>query len=377
MRQALTGARIFDGARLLDGHAVVIDDGIVSAVVPESDVPRADRQPIEGLLAPGFIDIQVNGGGGVLFNDAPTVEGIAAIGAAHRKFGTTSFLPTLISDRRARIAEAMAAARAAIAAGVRGVLGVHIEGPFIAPERKGAHDPAMVRLMEPADVDLLAEPVGGKTLVTVAPEVVPPALIQALAAAGVVVSAGHTAADVETIVKARAAGLTLFTHLFNAMPPLAGRAPGPVGAALDDPDCWASLIVDLRHVSPTSLRVALAAKGWQRMILVSDAMPTVGANIAGFQLGGQRVTLADGRLTLPDGTLAGSNLDMATAVRNAVRVLGLPVEAALHMASRAPAECLGIGDRYGRIASGYRADFVLLDDDLGVTRTWIGGVAPD
>ncbi len=222
---------------------------------------------------------------------------------------------------------------------------------------------------------LLTAPTGGRTLVTLAPEAVPPALVRRLTDAGVVVAAGHTAADVETIRAARAAGLTGFTHLYNAMPPLAGRAPGPVGAALDDPECYASLIVDLHHVSATSLRVALAAKGWERMMLVSDAMPTVGSGSAGFQLGGQTVTLADGRLTTADGTLAGSNLDMATAVRNAVNELGLPLEAALQMASRIPAAFMGLDDRFGRIAPGFCADLVLLDDDLAVTCTWIGGEA--
>jgi N-acetylglucosamine-6-phosphate deacetylase len=191
----------------------------------------------------------------------------------------------------------------------------------------------------------------------------------------VIVSAGHTTADYQTIAAAFSAGLTGFTHLFNAMPPLAGRAPGPVGAALDNADAWCGIIVDLHHVSAVSLRVALAAKGWQRMMLVTDAMPSVGSDRSSFDLNGRMVTRRDGKLTTDDGTIAGSDLDMAAAVRNTIEHLGMPLEAALHMASRAPAEFLRLGDDLGRIAPGYRANLVLLDDDLEVVETWIDGVA--
>jgi N-acetylglucosamine-6-phosphate deacetylase len=253
------------------------------------------------------------------------------------------------------------------------VLGIHLEGPFLNPGRKGAHDPALMRAMDAEDVALLTAPGAGRVLVTLAPEVVGPETIARLAAAGVIVSAGHTAASEEAIVAARAAGLTGFTHLFNAMPPLAARAPGPVGAALADANAWAGLIVDLHHVAATSLRAAIAARGWQRTMLVSDAMPTVGSDLERFTLSGRTVTLDGGRLSTDEGTLAGANLDMATAVRNTVDALGLPLEAALAMASRAPAEFLGLGHELGRIAPGYRASLVLLDDDLRVTATWIDG----
>lgn len=373
---ALAGARVFDGTRLVDGHAVVVAGSRIVAVVPERDLAGglATRR-VDGLIAPGFIDIQVNGGGGVLFNDRRTVEGIAAIGAAHRRFGTTGFLPTLITDSRAHMAEAVAAAGAAIRAGVPGILGIHLEGPFLNPERKGVHDPALMRPIEEEDIAIVSSLGVGRTLVTLAPEKVPLAVIARLVNAGLILSAGHTTADYDTIVAARAAGLTGFTHLFNAMPPLAGRAPGPVGAALDDPGSWCGLIVDLHHVAAVSLRVAIAARGWQRMMLVTDAMPSVGSDEASFDLLGRTITRRDGKLTTDDGTIAGSDLDMASAVRNCVHHLGLPLEAALHMASRAPAEFLGLGDELGRIAPGYRASLVLLDDDLGAVATWIDGVS--
>ena len=376
MALALTGARVFDGTRLLEGQAVIVDGGTIVAVTPAADVPASvGRRSVEGLLAPGFIDCQVNGGGGVLFNTDTTAKGIAAIGAAHRRFGTTGFLPTLITDARPKLQEALRATEAAIAAKVPGVLGVHLEGPFLNPERKGVHEPRFMRSIDDADLALITSMHAGRIMMTVAPEKMPASMIARLANAGVILSAGHTTASHDTLAAARAAGLTGFTHLFNAMPPLAGRSPGPVGAALDDADAWVGLIVDLFHVSAISLRVAIAAKGWQRMMLVTDAMPTDGTDLREFEIDGAKIIRKNGGLTRADGTIAGSDLDMATAVRNTVNALGLSLEAALHMASRAPAEYLGLGAELGRIAPGYRASLVLLDDDLGVTETWIDGVA--
>lgn len=376
MAVAIVGARVFDGTRLVEGHAVVIDGARIVAVVPAGQIPRNAKQlEVVGLLAPGFIDCQVNGGGGVLFNADTSASAIAAIGKAHRKFGTTGFLPTLITDARPKLGEALRATEAAIAAKVPGVLGVHLEGPFLNPERKGVHDPAFMRAIDSDDIALITSARAGRIMMTVAPEKMPPGSITKLAAAGIVLSAGHTAATYATIRAAREAGLVGFTHLFNAMPPLFGREPGPVGAALDDADAWCGVIVDLDHVSATSLRVAIAAKGWQRMMLVTDAMPLVGTDLVEFNLLGRVVKRAGGKLVTQDGTLAGSDLDMATAVRNSVNVLGLSLEAALHMASRAPAEYLGLGGELGRIVAGHRASLVLLDDDLVVRETWIDGVA--
>ena len=372
---ALVGARIFDGTRLLDGHAVVLDGGRITAVIADRDLPAGvSRLKVTGLLAPGFIDWQVNGGGGVLFNETTTMAGIAAIGAAHRRFGTVAFLPTLITDTRPKMREALAATAAALGK-VPGVVGVHLEGPFLNPERKGVHDPRLMRLIDEDDVAAITTAKAGRIVMTVAPEKVPSPVIARLSAAGVVLSAGHTAASYDTIRGARDAGLTGFTHLYNAMPPLAGREPGPVGAALDDEDAWCGLIVDLHHVSAASLRIAIAARGWHRMTLVTDAMPTVGSSETEFTLLGRVVRRRDGTLKTDDGTLAGSDLDMASAVRNTISALGLPLEAALHMASRAPAEFLGLGGELGRIAPGYRASLVLLDDQLVVTETWIDGMS--
>jgi N-acetylglucosamine-6-phosphate deacetylase len=374
MRFAITGARIFDGLGMLDGHAVIVGDDRIEAVVPANRLDRdIDRQQVDGLLAPGFIDVQVNGGGGVLFNTARNVEGIRAIGAVHRRFGTTGFLPTLITDTRERMAEAVEAVRKGLAARIPGLLGIHLEGPFLNPERKGVHEPKYMRPIEDEDIRIMTSLAEGRTVVTLAPEMVPPAAIARLAEAGVIVSAGHTAARYETLQEAKARGLTGYTHLFNAMPPLMGREPGPVGAALDERQTWCGLIVDMHHVSAPSMRVALAAKGAERVMLVTDAMPSVGSDMASFDLLGKTVYREKGRLTTADGTLAGSDLDMASAVRNTVGYLGAPLPAALAMASRVPAEFLRLERELGRVAPGFRADLVLLDAHLSVRRTWIEG----
>lgn len=336
----------------------------------------ADRQvDLEGgLLLPGFIDTQVNGGGGVLFNDAPTVEAIAAIGAAHRAFGTTGFLPTLISDDLETVARAIAAVDAAIEQGVPGVLGIHIEGPFLNERKRGIHDASKFRTLDDAAVELLTSLKRGKTLVTLAPEATTPAMIARLAKAGVAVAAGHTNATYAQMRGALDAGLRGFTHLFNAMSPLASREPGAVGAALEDQESWCGLIVDGRHVHPATLKVALAAKRHDRFMLVTDAMPSVGMSDKTFEIQGRRIRVVDGVCVDEAGTLAGSDLDMAGAVRNAVRMAGLPLETAAMMASAAPAAFLGLSGQTGTIAPGLRADLVWTSDALEVRRTWIGGV---
>ncbi len=376
MRFAIAGARIFDGETMLDGHAVVIEAGRIAAIVPAERLGAdLEIRHVEGLLAPGFIDAQVNGGGGVLFNDERSVEGIRAIGAAHRRFGTTGFLPTFVTDTRERMAEAVDAAREALQARVPGLLGIHLEGPFLNPERKGVHDAAYMRPIEEDDIRIMTSlnAGDGRTLVTLAPEMVPSWAISELVQAGVIVSAGHTKADPECLHEARRRGLSGYTHLFNAMPPLASREPGPVGTALDEHESFCGMIVDLHHVSALSLRVAIAAKGADRMMLVTDAMPSVGSDLLTFDLLGRTIFRENGRLTTADGTLAGSDLDMASAVRNSVHFLKVDLPTALRMASLVPAKFLRLDDELGRVAPGYRASLVLLDDDLRVRRSWVDG----
>jgi N-acetylglucosamine-6-phosphate deacetylase len=376
MPTALANARVLTPEGWRDDAAVIIDDGWILGIVANIDIPSsACRRDLSGqTLLPGFIDCQVNGGGGVLFNDEPTVDGIRAIGAAHRRFGTTGLLPTLISDRMDKMPVAIAAVDAAIAAGVPGVLGIHLEGPFISHARKGVHAAAFLHAPSAAELRVAASLQRGVTVLTVAPECVAPAAIRELVHAGVVVSAGHSNADYATARAALAAGASGFTHLYNAMSPLASRAPGMVGTALDDANAWCGIIVDGHHVDPASLRVALKAKPRGKVFLVTDAMPPVGATSPSYVLNGETITVRDGICQTATGTLAGSALSMIDAVRNATRMLGVPLDEAARMAATYPADFLGLGSTHGRIDTGYRADFTVLDAALRVTETWIGGV---
>jgi N-acetylglucosamine-6-phosphate deacetylase len=381
MAVALFNGRVLEDDGLVEGRCVLIESGRILDVVAESD-PRcraaAQRYDLGGhLLLPGFIDSQVNGGGGVLFNDAPSVEAIRAIGRAHRKFGTTGFLPTLISADLDVVARAIAAVQGAIQAGVPGVLGIHIEGPFLNVARKGVHDPAKLRGLDGSAIGLLTSLRGGKTLVTLAPEMTTPEIIEKLVRSGVVVSAGHTNATYAEIATALRHGLTGFTHLFNAMSQLTGREPGVVGAALDDRESWCGIIVDGEHTDPVVLRIALRCKPHNRFMLVTDAMPGVGTDAISFDLQGRKITVSGSVCVDEDGRLAGSNIDMASCVRNAMRLLQLPLPEAVRMATRYPAEFLGLAHEVGRIRAGFRADLVLADEKLNVLETWIGGQPSD
>ncbi len=374
---ALTHARVLTPHGWRDDLAVLLEAGRIAALLPHHDarVQRAEQRDLGGaMLLPGFIDTQVNGGGGALFNAAPTLETIRTIGAAHRRFGTTGFLPTLISDDVAVMRAALHAVEQALIEGVPGVLGIHLEGPYLAPGRKGVHDPKYFHAPGSEELAMLCAPHRGVRLLTLAPEQVARASIDALVAAGLVLCAGHTAADYASTRAALAAGVRGFTHLFNAMTPLGSREPGVVGAALEDADSWCGLIVDGHHVHPASLRVAIAAKPRGKLLLVTDAMPPVGADDPQFVLNGETITASDGLCRTADGTLAGSALDMASAVRNTVQLLGLPLDEAVRMASTYPADFLGLGASHGRIAAGCVADLVVMDDDLRVTQSWIGGV---
>ena len=375
MDVVLVNGRVMTERGLEDGLAVRLRGERVMGVGPvEAMSPAARPRDLQGaLLLPGFIDIQVNGGGGVLFNDSPSVEAIAQIGMTHRRFGATGFLPTLISDDMDAIGAAIAATRQAMAEGAPGLLGLHIEGPFLSPRRRGIHQASKLRRMDEAAFELLTSLAGGRTLLTLAPETTRPEMIERLAKAGVIVSAGHSNASYSTVRTALDHGLTGFTHLFNAMSPLTSREPGVVGAALEDPSSWCSIIVDGRHVDPVVLKIALRCKPLDRLILATDAMPCVGSAEKSFLLQGKPITVKNGACVDEHGTLAGSDLDMASAVRNAVRMLDLDLADASKMASANPAAFLGLGDLMGRIAPGYRADLVLLDDELQVLDTWIGG----
>jgi N-acetylglucosamine-6-phosphate deacetylase len=378
MRTALVNGRILADDCVVSGRTLLLSGSRIEALVDPGDsrCQEAAIVDIEGqLLLPGFIDVQVNGGGGVLFNDDPSPESIQAIGAAHRRFGTTGFMPTLISDDLQTIGRAIDAVQWALDAGMPGVLGIHIEGPFLNSARRGVHDSRHLRLLDAGLVSLLSRLRAGKTVVTLAPEMTTPEIVAKLTAAGVLVSAGHSDASYGETAAAIAHGLRGFTHLFNAMARLEPRDPGIVGAALYDENTWCGIIVDGHHVDPIMLKLALRCKRHDRFMLVTDGMPAVGSTEPTFVLQGRTIRVVDGICRDENGTLAGTALDMAAAVRNSVSLLGLDIAEAARMASQYPAEFLGLGHELGRIAPGYRANLVQMDDEFKVRRTWIEGVA--
>src|SRR6187397_2122379 len=372
---AILADRVFDGEGWHEGSAVLVRDGRIAGIATQGNAPAdwaQTRLPPGAFLTPGFIDLQVNGGGGVLLNDQPTADGMRAIARAHRRYGTTACLPTLITDTREQMRNAIAAARSV--AGRDGVLGLHLEGPFISPRRPGVHRPDRIVQPRAGDLEQLCELAGaGRSLVTLAPECVPAGFVMTLASAGVRISIGHSEASAAVVVPTVAEGATGVTHLYNAMPPFSARAPGIVGTALSERRLTAGLIVDGIHVDPVSVRAAFAAKGADRIALVTDAMPTVGTSLDRFDLVGRTIKLVDGRLTTKEGTLAGAHLDMASAVRNTVRLAKVPLEDALRAASLTPAQFLGVDNERGAIVPGARADLAALTDKLTVAATWIDG----
>ena len=371
---AVTADHVFDGATRRDNAAVIIEGSKIEGVLPQSGLPATlavRRLPAGAWLAPGFIDLQVNGGGDVLFNNSPTAETIETIAAAHRKYGTTAFLPTFITDTREKMRAALAAVQA-VAETDPSVLGIHLEGPFLSPEKAGVHDPHLMRMPDDEDVELLCGKWTGQMLVTLAPERVPKGFIAKLTGAGRRVSLGHSMATYEETLSAMAEGLSGFTHLFNAMRPIASREPGPIAAALESPAASYGLIADGWHVSPALLRLAL--RGCGNPMLVTDAMPPVGGSKPSFQLYGTEIRVEAGRCLRADGTLAGAALDMATAVRNCVNLLRVSLPEALRFASWNPASFMGFGHMLGRLAPGYRADMVAIDpESLTVLGTWVAG----
>lgn len=375
MKIAFANGNVYLGRAWSRDAVVTVEQGRIAAVAAGHAPDEADEviDLAGGWLLPGFIDVQVNGGGGVLLNDAPTPEGIAAIAAAHARFGTTAMLPTLISATPDVIARGLDATDEAIAAGVPGCIGIHVEGPVLNAKRRGIHSEGNLRKLDDAMVDLLIRPRAGRVLFTIAPEYLHADQARALVAAGVVLAMGHSDADYETARAAFGMGVTGVTHLFNAMSALHHRNPGMVGAALENRSAWCGLIADGYHVHPAVMRIALASRPLDRFVLVTDAMPCVGSDRERFTLDGREITVADGRCVGADGTLAGASLDMAGAVRNAVDMAGLSVAQAVDMATVQPAEFLGIAGERGTIAAGRTADFVQLDRAMAPQATWIAG----
>jgi N-acetylglucosamine-6-phosphate deacetylase len=361
---------------LCEGLAVIVHDSQIEEICPDDQLPAngVEVRDLDGmLLLPGFIDVQINGGGGALFNECTDVDGIRTIAEAHYQFGTTGLLPTLISDELDVVERALRAGEQAIDEGIPGVIGVHIEGPFLNPERRGVHDQQKLRRLTADTVAALKPLHNGRTVLTLAPEAVDRGTIADLVNKGFIVCAGHSNASYDETVLGLERGLTGFTHLFNAMSQLTAREPGVVGAALDDRDSWCGIIADVHHVSPASIRVAHRCKGTDKLMLVTDAMSPVGTEMKQFRLLDKIVDVSDGVCRDQNGTLAGTALDMATAVRNMMSITGVALPDAVKMATASPASFLRIAEQAGTIDVGKRADFVVADDNLRVAMTWIGG----
>lgn len=379
--QILSGATIFDGVDFINDHILLVVGGKISQIIKksefyESDIAYKDAEHIHfngGILTAGFVDIQVNGGGGVLLNDQPNVGGIKTIIAAHRKFGTTAMLPTLISDTVEKMQQAVAAANQALLENVDGMLGLHMEGPYFNIERKGVHLPTMIRPVDDGIADLYKSLKNGVLMVTLAPEKVPTGFIKDLSECGILVYAGHSDGTYEQLQLAIEEGLQGFTHLFNAMSPLTNRQPGMVGAALENDDTFVGLIVDIKHVAAASAKIAIHAKKRGKICLVTDAMPPVGTDDLSFELYGETVMVRGDTCYTAEGTLAGSALDMSAAMRNCHKILNVPLDESLRMASLYPATALGLEAKIGQLKSGFQADIVHLDDELFVTCTAVKG----
>ncbi|WEK02993.1 MAG: N-acetylglucosamine-6-phosphate deacetylase [Candidatus Devosia phytovorans] len=374
---AITAPRIFDSETWHDTAALVVPDGIVEAIAARGSIPEdARRIDLAGDLVPGFVDLQVNGGGGVLFNNQPDVAAIEAICRAHAQFGTTALLPTLITDTAAVNEAAIAAGIDAVRAQVPGFLSLHLESPHLAIARKGTHDLALIRPMDQSDLDRVLAPKRElpMLLVTVAAETAGPDQIKIMADAGIVVSIGHSDADAITTERAFEAGARQATHLYNAMSQLQNREPGVVGAALGARDVFAGLIADGIHVHPSVIRVAFAAKlGPGRIFLVSDSMSQTGSDLTSFELNGRTVYRANGDLRLANGTLAGADLDMIDAIHFMHEKVDVPWEEALRMASLYSSRAVGIDSNYGHLRPGAIASFVELDGAQMVSSTWVMG----
>lgn len=373
MRQAFTGADIFDGTTLHRGACLVVDDGHVRGI--EAAAP-ADAGLVNlggGTLAPGLLDLQVNGGGGVMVDGTCTRATLETICAVQGRLGATGVLPTLITDTPEATTRVITAGREATQVGVPGFLGLHLEGPHLDPRRQGAHDPALIRPMSDADlVELIAAAKALPVLmVTLAPASASEGQIAALAAAGAIVSLGHAECTLAEARAAMAAGATCATHLFNAMSQLGNRAPGLVGAVLTGQG-FSGLIADGIHVDPVAMRVALAAKT-EGIFLISDCMAVAGTDLDAFTLGNRQILRRDGRLTLADGTLAGADLTLPQAIRVLIREVGLAPERALAMATSVPAAAIRVGDRAGHLLPGRMADMVHLTPDWQLAQVWRGG----
>ncbi|MDY4377603.1 N-acetylglucosamine-6-phosphate deacetylase [Pectobacterium brasiliense] len=374
---ALTHSRIFTGHQILDNHAVVIADGLIERVCPLAELPAGiEQHDLSGaFLAPGFIDLQLNGCGGVQFNDSLdtiSVKTLEIMQKANERSGCTSFLPTLITSSDAFMKHSIAVMRDWLAQNKHQALGLHLEGPWLNVLKKGTHDPAFIRKPTQELVDFLCANADAITKITLAPEEVEPSVIRQLTAAGIIVSAGHSNATWEQAKQGFAAGIRFATHLFNAMPYLTGREPGLVGAIYDAPEVYCGIIADGRHVDWANIRNSKRIKG-DKLVLVTDATAPAGADIDQFIFAGKTIYYRDGICVDEHGTLSGSALTMIDAVRNSVEHAGIALDEAIRMATLYPARAIGVDKQLGSIESGKVANLTVFDRDYHILKTFVNG----
>ncbi|WP_312053698.1 N-acetylglucosamine-6-phosphate deacetylase [Pantoea brenneri] len=374
---ALVNGRIYSGHQILDNHAVVIANGRIDRVIPRESLPAdVEQRDVSGaIIAPGFIDLQLNGCGGVQFNDdidALSVETLEIMQRANEKSGCTSFLPTLITSSDELMQRAIETMRAYLQKHQHQALGLHLEGPWLSKAKKGTHNPALIRLPDAAMVQYLCENADVITKVTLAPENAGSEVIRQLTEAGIIVSAGHSNATYEEAKAGFSAGVSFATHLYNAMPTFAGREPGLIGALFDSPDVYCGIIADGLHVHYANVRNAKRIKG-DKLILVTDATAPAGAAISEFIFAGKTIYYRDGLCVDENGTLSGSALTMIEAVQNSVEHVGIALDEALRMASLYPARAMGVEKQLGSIEAGKIANLTVFTRDFKIIKTFVNG----
>ncbi|MBE3712988.1 N-acetylglucosamine-6-phosphate deacetylase [Vibrio parahaemolyticus] len=371
---ALSNCKIYTGSDVLTDHAVIVENDLIQSIVPVAELPKGiEVKDLNGAnLSPGFIDLQLNGCGGVMLNDAITAETMQIMHEANLKSGCTSFLPTLITSSDEDMRAAISAAREYHKKYPNQSLGLHLEGPYLNVAKKGIHSVDFIRPSDDGMIDLICSNADIIAKVTLAPEQNDPEHIARLKTAGIVVSIGHTNATYAEARKGFEAGITFATHLFNAMTPMVGREPGVVGAIYDTPEIYAGIIADGFHVDYANIRIAHKIKG-EKLVLVTDATAPAGANIDHFIFVGKKVYYRDGKCVDENGTLGGSALTMIEAVQNTVEHAGIALEEALRMATLYPATAIGVEDRLGRIRKGMVANLTIFDRDFNVKATVVNG----
>ena len=374
MKQALLGSQIFCGERFYDDHALLVEGKSIVDIVDKNNTPD-NFNKIEldqGILAPGFIDLQVNGGGGVLFNNSPNKESLNTIIKAHQYFGTTSIMPTVISDSLEVLEQCIKTVTEEIKNN-SSLLGIHIEGPFFNTKYRGVHQKQYISAINSDYLNLFESLKGFPVMLTLAPECISSQQLKHLTSLGIKTLAGHSDATYDELDDAIKNGLDGFTHLFNAMGQISAREPGVVGSALHFENTFASIIVDLHHVHPSLIQLAYQLKPTGKLFFISDSMATINHGKPSFELYDEVVNESDGRLVNSEGKLAGSSITQIDAVKNAYQKCNIPLNQALAMASRYPAEYLGIENHLGSLKPGYRADLVHFDSNFKVHNVWVSG----